>query len=388
MYIARDGVNWSVTTRELPVAVPVFGPTGVHKYTATMQLTAGSYRRYKSISQRSDFVTPTNYGRVTVTNTCIPSPSVKQVYANGDYFFFPRATAVNPPNSWWDGGNGTAGVLLKWDTNLRNRVRTEALANFASDDLSLSSTFAEFGETVGYLAAKAENLFGAIKAIKSGNLKQLRKYINPRIKGRSIPTNVASRYLEYKYAVMPLVLEVQGLMNVIDGSLTESLVPEHAFTILGKSVVKVPLVGTERTSLWTHVQNLEAMYTCKLYATIDNVDMRLAAKAGLTNIPGGVWELVPFSFVIDWAIPVGTFLQACFATRGLKFHHGYESVRFTGAVASMHNSIDYGTCMSNVRAFERVRLTSFPAPMLYYKSPVKSGNIASALALFQSIFRR
>lgn len=388
MYIPRDGAAWSVTTSELPCAVPVFNRYGVHIRTETMKVPAGSYRKYKSALVRSDFVTPTNYGRVTITNVCTPSNPVKTTYRNGDYYIFPRAWPIDPPDTFWDGGNKSYGVLLKWSTNLRNRVRTEALANFASDDLSLSSTFAELGETVGYLADKAGTLFGAIKAIKSGNLRQLRKYIDPRIKGRSIPTNVASRYLEYKYAIKPLVLEVQGLMNVVDGSLTESLQPDQAFTILAKSVVKVPITDTVRNFPWVHSQSLEAMYTCKLYATVDDVDMRLAAKSGLTNIPGGIWELVPFSFVIDWAIPIGTFLQAVNSTRGLKFHHGYESLRINGVVTSKNISVDYGTCDSYVRAFERQKLLSFPAAMPYVKSPLSTGNVASALALFQSIFRR
>lgn len=48
--------------------------------------------------------------------------------------------------------------------------------------------------------------------------------------------------------------------------------------------------------------------TCRF--KINNPDLLLPAKVGLTNPLSVAWELIPFSFVVDWFLPIGKYLDA------------------------------------------------------------------------------
>jgi hypothetical protein len=69
------------------------------------------------------------------------------------------------------------------------------------------------------------------------------------------------------------------------------------------------------------------MWRCELGAEIfvSNPNLYLANKLGFVN-PGVIaWELVPFSFVIDWFVPVGNFLSQWTDFVGLTLQKAYTT---------------------------------------------------------------
>jgi len=55
--------------------------------------------------------------------------------------------------------------------------------------------------------------------------------------------------------------------------------------------------------------------------TVTNPNLHRATQLGLTNPVAIAWELVPFSFLVDWFIPVGNFLNSWSDFNGLTFEH-------------------------------------------------------------------
>lgn len=289
-------------------------------------------------------------------------------------------------------------VECYYDSNHANRVRTKAVANFADSDVNVGATLAESKETAEYIAQKAGTVFGMIRAIKRGNLSAFRKYFRrtlngEKIKPRHISRTAAERWLEWKYAVVPLVNDIDGAMSLFANGLQDNRDYNRPWEIRVSSGFQETGEWSREKTYYLTTSTYTRRYKCVLYAYVDDSDAFAKAKLGL-NIPSAAWELVPFSFVLDWAVPVGTFLQALHATSGLKFSRGFWHVKSEESFR-VHNKTEDNSrngvrndAFGSFTWFYRWKLTGFPAPVLYTKNPFSSDNIITALSLFRVLFMK
>jgi hypothetical protein len=127
-------------------------------------------------------------------------------------------------------------------------------------------------------------------------------------------------------------------------------------------------------------------------AFISNLD-----TAGVINPLSIAWELSPYSFVVDWFIPVGNVLSALSDTIGLELQDGYQSYSSNRVLRTQmrpqafkgnETLLDPG--MEEIHLFrtERFPYTSFPMPALYAKkNPFSTSHILSAISLIRGQFR-
>lgn len=122
------------------------------------------------------------------------------------------------------------------------------------------------------------------------------------------------------------------------------------------------------------------------------------AQLGLTNPLNVAWELVPFSFVVDWFIPVGAFLSSLDASIGWTFKGGTLSITTTqkswAEVRDYSTSESGGTaitgaltCSGKGRQFQFTRsvYSSEPFPTMPSFKPSASGlHVANGIALLLS----
>lgn len=57
----------------------------------------------------------------------------------------------------------------------------------------------------------------------------------------------------------------------------------------------------------------------RVSVTVTGAAIQAASQYGLNNPSLIAWELVPYSFVVDWFLPVGDYLERLGAFSGLKF---------------------------------------------------------------------
>jgi hypothetical protein len=130
---------------------------------------------------------------------------------------------------------------------------------------------------------------------------------------------------------------------------------------------------------------------------IDNDYLQRVSNVGLTNPLVVAWELVPFSFVVDWFLPLGDWLNGLDATMGLTFSKGsstfYYRVQQTVEFASLPNdasgSVAFFRGQQEFALKQRGGMASFPGierPVV--KNPISSGHAANALALLVSAFHK
>lgn len=121
------------------------------------------------------------------------------------------------------------------------------------------------------------------------------------------------------------------------------------------------------------------------------------AQMGISNSFLVAYELLPWSFVVDWFIPIGNWLSAMDATKGLTFQSGFMSTKITWYSSETQTFSDQGaydvfgrsgtsTAHSYERTFTRTILSAFPSvPLPRFKNPLSLEHAANAVALLVSL---
>ena len=189
------------------------------------------------------------------------------------------------------------------------------------------SAYAEKTQTADLLKSSAQKLLRAAKAVRRGNLTQAATHLGiprPALRKkrhggyrRSYATreSFSNAWLQYSYGWVPLYNDMYGSMVACDkairglpnrfqrvsefqgysttGSFTTNLRPWPE-SIIAKCLVD------ERVSQKFRVA-AEVRITNPFAHTVDSI--------GVLNPALVLWEKVPFSFVVDWVLPIGSWLQ-------------------------------------------------------------------------------
>lgn len=288
-----------------------------------------------------------------------------------------------------------------------SELTTKALLSLLSDQYDISPTLAESVETANYLAARTRDLFSVLGVVKRGKLtsaakKVLREFGHSK---EPVGNSIASRYLEYKYAIRPLASDVASYLELSREGLDTKM------RIIGKSSKVSDRSGESRFKISNLSHYPEVLFKydvadkefCKLFYEVSDLEQRAASLLGIADIQNsilkGAWELVPYSFVVDWGVGVGDYLQALTADAGLTFRSGYISrkVEFTGSGhpgadgwsrdRRYHYPLTDLSHSASEESYSRSVIHTSPSPSVVVSSPFSTGNVLSAIALI-SQFRK
>jgi len=290
----------------------------------------------------------------------------------------------------------------------------------------LAVDLGEYRQTTSMIATNCRRLAGAALALKHGNVGLCLTNLGWTPKGKHFPSapketdpfkRLSNHWLEYVYGWKPLVQDIHESVSSLETFLEAN---PWVLTVgaSGKAqdmvIKKMPITagspgqpagpGGSITPLHCGVESHLTMAVCRFklaYRRDDHVK-RLIADLGLNNPADLVWELLPWSFVVDWFYPIGPWLESLHAWDGLIFHHGTESHltsedsnQAIGASYTFGDGFGYGNVNQHgqrsdlVINYVRTPLIGFPAshwPEL--KSPISVQHAANALALLVGVFRR
>lgn len=274
---------------------------------------------------------------------------------------------------------------------------TKCLNNLVTNQVNLGASLGEGGQTLNMFLSNGKTLIDALIAAKRLQWHQI-----PGILGMSRRDVLSGRFpankwLEYQYGWRPLMSDIyagqQKIHEVIEqGSLIRASATSS--TAIGGSI-----------GAWggMTVVNATASVRTVIAARIKNTQTRSINSWGLLNPLSVAWELVPFSFVVDWVMPIGNTFSALSATAGLEPMGGFRNVRKRWNLANTGESFsqggDYtittlntGSFGTSGFSFSREVLNGFPLPQFYATNPfmdkkgdAKLGRIANALALLRQL---
>lgn len=144
----------------------------------------------------------------------------------------------------------------------------------------------------------------------------LAKGVRRSVKRRQIrryQQQIDSLWLEYRYGWSPLVYDIQGTMKALYSTFKEYYTA-RGYAKNSVSEVTTANVGSTDPSTgtpWTVLRTKTYTANVRGYV-LYKVDSGylLPGKLGLLALPETIWEVVPFSFVVDWFVRVGDWLAA------------------------------------------------------------------------------
>jgi hypothetical protein len=203
----------------------------------------------------------------------------------------------------------------------------ERLKDKVSNTASVGVSLAEAGQSIKMIENRALQLARFARKLRRGDpigaAKELGLYKKHLRKKEYLfqPKEFPKWYLEFHFGWAPLVGDIFNAIDFLQQ-------PLKAYKVVGGAKDE-----TFRTfgdfGPGSTIQEIRARRSIRMGARvrIDNPNLYLANQLGLTNPAVVLWELVPYSFVVDWFINVGDVLQQMTDFLGLEVTLPYTTRR-------------------------------------------------------------
>jgi len=203
-----------------------------------------------------------------------------------------------------------------------DRAVTKALLKLKNQRINLGVAMAEAQRTADLVGSTASRLARAREAYDNGLWRKAKSILG--LNGRG----TVRSWLELQYGWLPLLGDVHGAVEATQNAAG-----------LGNCIVTVRAKESEEEN-WDEFDHpdqpldrmrcqgwADAGVTVSLSYEPDNDMLAAFSALGLTNPAVIAWELVPYSFVVDWFLPIGNWLDTLDATVGYKYKGGSRSER-------------------------------------------------------------
>lgn len=340
----------------------------------------GPYERYSTSLARI----PGNATWVFKAGT--PQPGTPQQTINGQ--------SDQPfPNVYDDPVWEPAGFPKAPSSNTKIRGGDEVMLKVASKKTSYGDQLAQLHHDVRDVLGTITELAHAGLAIKHGKFGAAAKALGLNKRDLLSGKNLAQRWLQLQYGFIPMAQDVHDSIKLLQEGFRKVTPLMHSTRDIkdAGSFTTVPGLGPGGVDVkWSSV------FRTKVWYSFEPSFLAHLSEMGLINPLEVAWEVTPYSFVVDWFMPVGNFLEALTARVGVTFIDGYTGWKVESTYTSSPSYGDSyygrftGTSQKLVRTnrgYTRSKLTGFPVPGLYFKSPFSSKHALNALALVRQLIR-
>jgi len=210
------------------------------------------------------------------------------------------------------------------DSSMLNEAQLKALGKIADAKTNLAVMFAEKAKTSDLILGKANQIYRAYRSFRRGNLRQVARTLN------ISPRSVHKTWLEYKYGWMPLLMDVKNSAEFFAQQTLGGRPPRFTVTQSITSEATYEVRNTDNTYSvgswygWLPSKGVKTIKV-KIECEITNPHFNQLQQLGLTNPALVAWELIPFSFVFDWFISVGSYLNGLTALHGVTVRRSMSS---------------------------------------------------------------
>lgn len=302
---------------------------------------------------------------------------------------FVRGAAVGPnPVDVYATGSGLVAFNCSqgmWPTEA-DLAYNRAYQKFISkmhDTVEAGMFAAERKEAASAIVSRARTLGKAWTALRKGRFREFLKTLDvpPKKAHRDLvrtrSRQAAGYWLEYWFGWSPLVQDVYAAVELLDSEYPSGVV---------RAVSGAGVSRAGRT-----YQPYEGKILCAIQADVQLVNPMLyrANQFGVLNPTVIAWELVPFSFLVDWFLPIGNYLASFSDFAGLELRNSFHTKVFKGTGSYCYPRQNKGGIDQTVAdAFAMERSVWVPAPKVVFALPERLSvtRAATAISLLVSLF--
>lgn len=201
---------------------------------------------------------------------------------------------------------------------------TRLYSRIKNQHIDLATELSQFSQARKMIFDLSKRLVDTMLTLKQGKVVKAFKKLFP-----NTPKQLANDRLAYVYGVKPLVEDIQGAAVHLQEYLASE--PLHKVNGHAKKTIqkKTSLDIFNEYGLWGRKEvtvDVEIRVKHGASFRITGKLLRQLAKLGFTNPVNVAWESIPFSFVVDWFLPIGSFVNGLNALDGMEIDEVYRTV--------------------------------------------------------------
>lgn len=266
--------------------------------------------------------------KIRLRNVRNVRPPKRSLLTENDYsmvYQFSQEEAVGPSGhpafqgtpvmAWnrYEGYNPNAQNLL--DSNKFIKLFGKLREKIQGSDFDASVFLGTANQTLDLIADSAQRIARSLRQLKRGSLIPAWRTLiegTPRSKARTpkflpaLPRNIGQNWLQMQYGWLPLLGDTQAAAEAL----------AHHVSVPFRFVVRASVEAHRLDDVLTHSFGAGDVFChynqysrASLKAILSEPPSAMA-QLGLNAPENLAWELLPWSFVADWFIPIGDFLSA------------------------------------------------------------------------------
>jgi hypothetical protein len=372
----------------------------------------GFYLSSRTWKQVNRFETP-NFGKLKASGAWLPENPYSlereiQVCptTGGSWHLKKTAIATGNYSTYWGPLAETWNTATYLEPSIAEynaaaaEMSARLLSKVKSMKVNVGNFIAERDQMFNMFSKNARKIVKAVRYVKRGNFKKAFEALGC-LPSKSLSTrkSVANNWLELQYGWLPLLSDIFEAAQEVERTFEEDQKEGH----INSRTTNMRLTRKDRQNLMAPLgaycnREYIFLYRGKVNYTVDYQGIQNLGRIGLTNPISVAWEVLPFSFVVDWALPVGRALENLDATIACTFKSGATGAKLFSHLAYVLDS-DYLSGgfrwqYVNVRArgrwfeYRRSVLSGFPkVGVPQPKNPFSALHAMNALALLTQAFR-
>lgn len=221
-----------------------------------------------------------------------------------------RLLSTTDPDNGWGYEQGPA----TYDYDVLYAGYNKAYERFKSklygDKAELAVSLAERKQAMNMVTNRCIQLYQFSRSLRklrfreAANILGIQKIDDLNLVKKRGSKNFANNYLEFHFGWSPLVSDIGSAIDTLQNG-----VPPIRVRGTGNSKRIYMLSQPSSYYSWTSKKfDIHHMATIGATVQVTNPNLHLATQLGLVNPATIAWELVPFSFVVDWFVNVSDFL--------------------------------------------------------------------------------
>jgi hypothetical protein len=263
-----------------------------------------------------------------------------------------------------------------WSTYYPSPSNLALLGKIKHQGTNLAVCLGEYRQTAKMFSDVGDALWTLYRGVRRGQFLHL---LHSGVK------SAPSTWLMYRYGVSPLISDMKAIMEILTDArvkpLVQKFVVKHS-TIRDYQNTK-PFISDIGTN-YVGSETITGICTRRDVAWVQwtSSSLQNIVNTGLTNPVQIAWELIPYSFVVDWFFSIGDYLAALDALTGVSRARAQRIYKGTSTYAGLAR----GARMS-AGAYQRSDLSLTPDPPRWDPSPTWK-RIVDSLALARQRFSR
>lgn len=289
-------------------------------------------------------------------------------------------------------GNSLAGynvLSLMWTGTDRSPAAYRGYSKFVSsvnEEAMLLVNAAERKQAMQMLANSANRMLLAFQLLQRGRRAAAMKALGLTPKGKkwNRAADASKLWLEYHFGWEPMVKDIYSAVSILQSNPSPRVARGSSSVTTNTGSYAAPSKNHWSGSVSNRI-------SVKYQATVrvSNPNLHRANQLGLINPASVAWELIPFSFLVDWFIPVGAFLNSYTDFVGLELENSFTTVFIRSISSESLGHDELGPSVYNAWGVGVYRQpgVSIPLPTFNVPQGLSLTRGATAIALLVGAFR-